>query len=41
VCRTLREEAVYSDKWVKVADKWKMASRQQTRPSKVAADKSR
>ena len=41
VCRTtiIREEAVYSDKWVRVADKWKMASREQTRPSKVATDK--
>jgi hypothetical protein len=39
VCRMLREEAVYSDKWVKVADKWKMASRAQARPSKVAVDK--
>jgi hypothetical protein len=39
VCRTLREEAVYSDKWVKVSDKWKMASREQARPSKVALDK--
>lgn len=39
VCRRLREEAVYSDKWVKVADKWKMASREQTSPSKVAVDK--
>jgi hypothetical protein len=39
VCRTLREEAVYSDKWVKVADKWKMTSREQARPSKVSVDK--
>jgi hypothetical protein len=37
--RIIREEAVYSDKWVKVADNWKMASREQARPSKVTVNK--
>ena len=39
VRRTIREQAVYSDKWVKVADKWKLASRAQASPTKVSLDK--